>query len=84
VLFAANFIRWATHWLAQQAIPAKNTIDVRKLGTKRQVKVAAHVSAQVIQNDEGKLLKFSQQSAFAGKILKIAPDSLATRSFVKT
>lgn len=84
VLFAANFIRWATHWLAQQAIPARNTIDVRKLGTKRQVKVAAHVSAQVIQNDEGKLLKFSQQSAFAGKILKIAPDSLAHRSFVKT
>jgi hypothetical protein len=48
------------------------------------VKVAAHVSAQVIQNDEGKLLKFSHQSAFAGKILKIAPDSLANRSFVKT
>jgi len=84
VLFAANFIRWATHWLAQQAIPAKNAIDIRKLGTKRQVKVAAHVSAQVIQNNEGKLLKFSQQSAFAGKILKIAPDSLAQRSFVKT
>ncbi len=84
VLFAANFIRWATLWLAQQALPAKNTIDVRKLGTKRQVKVAAHVSAQVIQNDEGKLLKFSQQSAFAGKVLKIAPDSLANRSFVKT
>lgn len=84
VLFAANFIRWATHWLAQQAVPAKNTIDVRKLGTKRQVKVAAHVSAQVIQNDEGKLLKFSQQSAFAGKILKIAPNTLAHRSYVKT
>lgn len=84
VLFAANFIRWATHWLAQQALPAKNAIDVRKLGTTRQVKVAAHVSAQVIQNEEGKLLKFSQQSAFAGKILKIAPDSPEHRSFVKT
>jgi len=84
VLFAANFIRWASHWLAQQALPAKNAIDVRKLGTKRQVKVAAHVSAQVIQNADGKLLKFSQHSAFAGKILKIAPDSPAHRSFVKT
>lgn len=84
VLFAANFIRWATHWLAQQALPAKNVIDVRKLGTKRQVKVAAHVSAQVIQNHEGKLLKFSQHSAFAGKILKIASDSPAHRSFEKT
>lgn len=84
VLFSANFIRWATHWLAQQALPVKNAIDVRKLGTKRQVKVAAHVSAQVIQNSESKLLKFSQHSAFAGKVLKIAPDSLANRSFVKT
>jgi hypothetical protein len=84
VLFAANFIRWATLWLAQQAVPAKNAIDVRKLGTKRQVKVAAHISAQVIQNDEGKLLKFSQQSSFASKILKLAPDSLAHHSFVKT
>jgi len=71
VLFAANFIRWATHWLAQQALPAKNAIDIRKLGTKRQVKVAAHVSAQVIQNAEGKLLKFSRQSALAGQVLKI-------------
>jgi len=84
VLFAANFIRWASHWLAIQSLPAKNAIDVRKLGTKRQVKVAAHVSAQVIHNSEGKLLRFSQQSAFAGKILKIAPDLLDNRSFVKT
>jgi hypothetical protein len=84
VLFADNFIRWATHWLAQQALSANNSIDVRELGTKRQVKVAAHVSAQAVQNDEGKLLKFGYQSAFAGKIIKIAPNSLANRSFVKT
>jgi hypothetical protein len=48
------------------------------------VKVAAHVSAQAVQNDEGKLLKFGHQSAFTGKIIKIAPNSLANRSFVKT
>lgn len=83
VLFAANFIRWATHWLAQQALPAKNAINVPKLGTKRQVKVAAHVSAQVIQNAEGKLLKFSRQSALAGQILKIPPDSMSCRSIAK-
>ncbi len=28
VLFAAYFIRRATYWLAQQALPAKNAIDV--------------------------------------------------------
>jgi hypothetical protein len=74
VLFAANFIRWASHWLAEQSQPVKNGLDVRKLGVKRQVQVAAHVSAKVIRNSEGKLLKFSKQSAFAGQVLKVAHD----------
>ena len=56
VLFAANFIRWASHWLAEQAQPGKHALDVHKLGIKRQVQVAAHVSAQVIRNSEGRLL----------------------------
>jgi hypothetical protein len=72
VLFAANFIRWASHWLAEQSQPAANALDIRKLGVKRQVQVAAHISAQVIRNSEGRLLKFSRQSAFAGQVLKIA------------
>lgn len=71
VLFAANFIRWASHWLAEQAQPVKNALDVRKLGVKRQVQVAAHVSAQVIQNSDSRLLKFSKQSVFAGKVLQL-------------
>ena len=53
VLFAANFIRWASHWLQAQAHPAENALNVRKLGVKRQVQVAAHVSAQVI-GDRGR------------------------------
>lgn len=72
VVFAANFIRWAVHWLADQAQPAENALNVSKLGIKRQVQVAAHVSAQVIRNSEGKLLKFSDHSVFAGQVLKIA------------
>ena len=71
VLFAANFIRWALHWLAEQAQPVKHALDVRKLGIKRQVQVAAHVSAQVIRNSEGRLLRFSSHSAFAGKVLQL-------------
>jgi len=73
VLFAANFIRWASQWLAEHAKPVKNVLDVRKLGVKHQVQVAAHVSAQVIRNSEGRLLKFSKHSAFAGKVLQL-PD----------
>jgi hypothetical protein len=71
VIFAANFIRWASPWLAEQAQPAENSLDVSKLAVKRQVQVAAHVSAQVIRNSEGKLLKFSEHSAFAGKVLRL-------------
>ena len=71
VIFAANFIRWASHWLAEQAQPVKHALDVRKLGIKRQVQVAAHVSAQVIRNSEGRLLRFSSHTAFAGKILQL-------------
>jgi hypothetical protein len=69
VIFAANFIRWASHWLTEQAQPAENALNVGKLGVKRQVQVAAHVSAQVIRSSEGRLLKFSEHSAFAGKVL---------------
>src|SRR5438874_9280129 len=74
VLFAANFIRWAAHWLQAQAHPGENALNVRKLGVKRQVHVAAHVSAQVIQDSGAKLLKFSEQSAFAGQVLCVAGD----------
>ena len=70
-LFAANFIRWATLWLIGQTQPQENTLDIRKMGVKRQVQVGAHVSAQVIRNSEGMLLKFSEHSAFAGKVLKL-------------
>jgi hypothetical protein len=77
VLFAANFIRWAAHWLAEQAEQtelSENTLNIRKLGVKRQVQVGAHVSAEVIRNSDGRMLKFSEQSSFAGKVLRVAHD----------
>src|SRR5256885_12657816 len=77
VMFAANFIRWASHWLEDQTQSAANALNVRKLGVKRQGQVAAHVSAQVIRESAGKLLKFSEQSAFAGQVLSIADEYLS-------
>jgi hypothetical protein len=71
VIFAANFIRWATQWMADSADPAEDTLDVAKLGVKKQVQVAAHVSAEVIRNSDGWLLKFGEHTAFAGKVLKL-------------
>jgi hypothetical protein len=70
VIFAANFIRRATPWLARQSQPMPQNQRIENLGVKRQVPVGAHVSAQVIHDSEGKLLKFSEHSVFAGKVLK--------------
>jgi hypothetical protein len=68
-IFAANFIRWAAVWIDQHAEQDENTLPLTKMGIKKQVQVAAHTSAKVIQNSEGMLLKFSPVSAFAGKQL---------------
>jgi hypothetical protein len=69
VLFAANFIRWANTWLAEGNGDA--FLNVEHLGIKALVQVAAHTSAEVVRNSEGKLLMFSEQSVFAGKVLKL-------------
>jgi hypothetical protein len=69
VLFAANFIRWANVWLAQRG--AGQRINVEHMGIKELVQVAAHTSAEVVRNSEGKLLRFSEQSVFAGKELRL-------------
>lgn len=66
-IFAANFIRWATIWIDQHAEQNEHTLSLTKVGIKKQVQVAAHTSAKIIQNSEGMLLKFSPVSAFAGK-----------------
>jgi hypothetical protein len=84
VVFDANFIRLAAHWLADQIQPAENALNVGKLSVKRQVQVAAHVSAQVIRSSEGKLLKFSEHSVFAGQVLKIAGNPTAPSPQVKS
>ena len=70
VLFAANFIRWATPWLAQGAEPGASNLEVNHMRIKRQVRVGAHVSAQVMRDSQGKLLRFSEHSAFAGQVLR--------------
>jgi hypothetical protein len=68
-IFAANFIRWATRWIEQHALPCENALPLSQMGIKKQVQVAANTSATVIQNSGGMLLKFSHASAFAGKQL---------------
>lgn len=72
VLFAANFIRWATHSLITQPTPLPETaLSATTFGSKQLVQVAAHTSAEVIQDSVGYLLKFTEHSRFAGKLLRL-------------
>jgi hypothetical protein len=68
-IFAANFIRWATLWIAQNAEQNEKTLLIQQMGIKKQVQVAANTSALVIHNSDGMLLRFSSASVFAGKQL---------------
>jgi hypothetical protein len=68
-IFAANFIRWATTWIEQHALPSEKSLPLSKMGIKKQVQVAANTSATVIHNSGGMLLRFNPASTFAGKHL---------------
>ena len=71
-VFAANFVRWAAHWLAMQCpqLPA-GWQDTAQPKVKEQVKVGAHTSAWVNWQEQGCLLKFTDASVFAGRSLEL-------------
>ena len=67
-LFAANFVRFAALWLAEQCpqVPDgwKNSAQPQ---VKNQVKVGAHAPAQVEWLSQGCLVRFEDRSVFAGR-----------------
>jgi hypothetical protein len=67
-LFAANFVRFASHWLAAQCpqIPDGWKNASQPL-VKQQVKVGAHTSAWVSWIGQDCLLRFTDLSVFAGR-----------------
>jgi len=69
---AANFVRWAARWLAEQCpqLPS-GWADTAQPRVKEQVKVAAHTSAWVSWQEQGCLLKFTDHSVFAGRSLQV-------------
>jgi len=71
-VFAANFVRWAAHWLAIQCpqLPS-GWQDPAHPKVKEQVKVGAHTSAWVLWQEQGCLLKFTDASLFAGRSLQL-------------
>jgi hypothetical protein len=63
--FAANFVRWAAHWLATQCVH-QDPLPPALSRVKTLVQVAAHTSAWVIWQPHGCLLRFTDHSIFAG------------------
>jgi hypothetical protein len=71
--FAANFVRWAAQWLADQCLQLPTGWDnPAQPKVKQQVKVAAHTSAWVSWQAQGCLLRFTDHSVFAGCSLRVS------------
>lgn len=69
VIFAANFIRWARQWLHEASSQGSPKPAWPVLSVKQLVQVAAHTSAYVERHAEGQLLRFTEQSLWAGRVL---------------
>lgn len=71
--FAANFVRFAAHWLAERQAqpPVWNTRSVKHL-----VKVSAHTSAWVLRQGDVWLLMFTEQSLYAGHSLRFGDGAI--------
>lgn len=70
--FAANFVRWAAQWLAEQCPQIPNGWEeTAHPKVKQQVKVGAHTSAWVSWQEQGCLLRFSDHSVFAGRSFQV-------------
>lgn len=66
--FAANFVRFAAHWLTLQQT---TSIPFDTASVKEMVRVCAHTSAWIWRTADAWLLKFTDHSLFAGRFLRI-------------
>ncbi len=64
--FAANFVRFAARWLASESQPAIIPTE----SVKQMVQVVAHTSAWVSRQGDVWLLRFTEQSCYAGHSLR--------------
>ena len=70
-VFAANFVRWAAHWLTTQCRHvATDDPILAHLGVKALIQVVAHTSAYVVRQDGHCSVRFSEHSLFAGQGLE--------------
>jgi hypothetical protein len=76
--FAANFVRFASAWLADQCPELPNGWeDPAKPKVKQQVVAGAHTSAWIEWHEQGCLLRFTDHSVFAGRSLQLLGKPIA-------
>jgi hypothetical protein len=69
--FAANFVRWAAHWLSTQCFQEpEQWLDPVAASVKALVQVAAHTPADVAWLPDGCLLRFTAESLYAGRTIQ--------------
>jgi len=71
--FAANFVRFAAHWLIQQQVESPG---LELTSVKHMVQVCAHTSAWVLRQGNLWLLTFAEQSLYAGRSLRFGFGSI--------
>jgi hypothetical protein len=70
-VFAANFVRWAGHWLVTNCQQGRaQRVVLGGGGVKSQVQVGAHTSAWVSQQAGSWVLEFTDQSIYAGSLIR--------------
>jgi hypothetical protein len=72
VLFAANFVRWASEWLRQRVVHSTPRFEDALGRVKAMVRVGANTSAWVTAEHDGLLLKFDETGAYPGVELRLA------------
>ena len=69
--FAANFVRWAAHWLSTQCYQEpEQWLAPVAASIKTLVQVAAHTPADVAWLPDGCLLRFTDESLYAGRTIQ--------------
>jgi hypothetical protein len=69
--FAANFVRWAAHWLSMQSYQEpRQWLQPLAASVKTLVQVAAHTPATVEWLPDGCLLRFADESLYAGRVIQ--------------
>ena len=69
--FAANFVRWAAHWLSTQSYQEpQQWLKPVAASVKTLVQVAAHTPATVTWLPDGRLLRFTAESLYAGRTIQ--------------